>query len=195
MKKVNAAGKYEFVQGDLSLMKGARTVAAEVLQKTDKINFLCMSPGILSMKLRENTEEGIDRKMALHFYSRYPTPQLTVHWRDYRFLLGNLLLPKLEAAAAEGQDSRMLTVLAAGQGGAIDLDDMDLQKNPSLKKKADFCISYNDLMVEVWGTFFEHHSRLQELAIRYPKMSFTHSLPGFVNTNIANNLPFYLRIP
>jgi hypothetical protein len=68
-------------------------------------------------------------------------------------------LPKLEAAAAEGQDSRMLTVLGAGHGGAIDLDDMDLQKNPSIKKKADFCISYNDLMVEV-GTIFVHHSRL-----------------------------------
>jgi NAD(P)-dependent dehydrogenase (short-subunit alcohol dehydrogenase family) len=74
LKKVNAAGKYEFVQGDLSLMKGARTVATEVLQKTDKINFLCMNPGILSMKVKDNTEEGIDRKMALHFYSRYPTP-------------------------------------------------------------------------------------------------------------------------
>jgi hypothetical protein len=70
MKKVNAAGKYEFVQGDLSLMKGTKTVATEVLQKTDKINFLCMTPGILSTKLKENTEEGIDRKMAVHFYSR-----------------------------------------------------------------------------------------------------------------------------
>jgi hypothetical protein len=74
-------------------------------------------------------------------------------------LLGNLLLPKLEAAAAEGQDSRLLTVLSAGSGGAIDLDDMDLQKNPSLKKKADFCITYNDLMVEV-RTMFELPSPL-----------------------------------
>jgi hypothetical protein len=70
MKKLNAAGKYEFVQGDLSLMKGTRSVATEVRQKTDKINFLCMSPGILSIKSRDNTEEGIDKKMALHFYSR-----------------------------------------------------------------------------------------------------------------------------
>lgn len=88
----------------------------------------------------------------------------------------------------------MLTVLSAGYGGAIDLDDMDLQKNPSLKKKADFCISYNDLMVEV-ETVFKHLSNLQELAIRYPKMAFTHSFPGFVDTNLASNLPFYLRIP
>jgi len=72
MKKVNSGGTYDFIQGDLSLMKGTRSVASEVLQKTDKINFLCMSPGILSLKVRENTEEGIDRKMALHFYSRYP---------------------------------------------------------------------------------------------------------------------------
>jgi len=42
-----------------------------------------------------------------------------------------------------------LTVLAAGYGGVIDTNDMDLQKNPSLKKKADFCVSYNDLIIEV----------------------------------------------
>ena len=74
---------------------------------------------------------------------------LTQSPSDGRFLLANLLLPKLEAAATQGQDSRILTVLGAGHGGVIDTNDMDLQKNPSLKKKADFCVSYNDLIIEV----------------------------------------------
>jgi hypothetical protein len=70
MKKVNEAGKYEFVQGDLSLMKGVKGVAVEIAGKVDDINFLCMSPGILSLKSKDDTEEGIDKKFALHFYSR-----------------------------------------------------------------------------------------------------------------------------
>ena len=70
MKKKNSAGKYEFVQGDLTLMKGVRSVATEIGSKVDGINFLCMSPGMLSLKGKDDTEEGIDRKMALHYYAR-----------------------------------------------------------------------------------------------------------------------------
>ena len=71
MKKNNSAGEYEFIQGDLSLMKGVRSVAAEIAGKVQAVNFLCMSMGILSMESKDDTEEQIDKKMALHFYSRY----------------------------------------------------------------------------------------------------------------------------
>jgi NAD(P)-dependent dehydrogenase (short-subunit alcohol dehydrogenase family) len=70
LKKVNAKGKYEFVQADLTLMKSVKIVASEISSKVDKINYLCMSPGILSLKSKDDTEEGIDRKLALNFYSR-----------------------------------------------------------------------------------------------------------------------------
>lgn len=70
MKKKNSAGTYEFVQGDLTLMKGVKSVATEIATKVDGINFLCMSPGMLSLKGKDDTEEGIDRKMALHYYAR-----------------------------------------------------------------------------------------------------------------------------
>ena len=70
MKKSNNAGTYEFVQGDLTLMKGVKSVATEIASKFDRINFLCMSPGMLSLKGKDDTEEGIDRKMALHYYAR-----------------------------------------------------------------------------------------------------------------------------
>lgn len=71
MKKFNSAGQYEFIKGDLSLMKGVRGVADEVAGKVDKINYLCTSQGILSVKTQDDTTEGIDRKASLHFYSRY----------------------------------------------------------------------------------------------------------------------------
>jgi hypothetical protein len=63
--------------------------------------------------------------------------------------MGNLLIPKLEAAVDKGEDGRLLTVLAAGKGGAIDMDDLDLKKSASVKRKADCATTYNDLMVEV----------------------------------------------
>ena len=65
-----AKGKYEFVQGDLTLMKGVRSVVDEISSKVDKINYLCMSQGTLSMAKKDDTDEGIDKKMALHFYSK-----------------------------------------------------------------------------------------------------------------------------
>lgn len=70
MKKFNSKGKYEFVQGDLTLMKGVRSVVDEISSKVDKINYLCMSQGTLSMAKKDDTDEGIDKKMALHFYSK-----------------------------------------------------------------------------------------------------------------------------
>ena len=127
-------------------MKGVRGVATEIAGKVEEINYLCMSQGIMTMKTKDDTEEGIDRKMSLHFYSRYRIPILGL---TISFLLGNLLLPKLEKSADKGEDARVLSVLAAGKGGAIDLNDLGLKDSYGLKRKADSATTYNDLMIEV----------------------------------------------
>jgi NAD(P)-dependent dehydrogenase (short-subunit alcohol dehydrogenase family) len=145
MKRVNGAGKYEFVQGDLTMMKNVEGVAKEVRGKVDKINYLCMSQGMLSLKGQDDTEEGVDRKVALHFYSRYVFGGISY----FRFLLGNLLIPNIEKASVQGEDARLLTVLAAGRGGSIDVDDLANKEKASLSNKADYATTYNDLMVEV----------------------------------------------
>jgi hypothetical protein len=64
-------------------------------------------------------------------------------------LLANTLIPKLEKAADKGEEARVLTVLAAGYGGPIDVDDLGLKVNSGLKRKADAATTYNDLFVEV----------------------------------------------
>lgn len=167
MKSLNSQGTYEFVQGDLTLMTGVRNVAKQVNLKVDKVNFLCMSQGIMTLKTHDDTEEGIDRKVALHFYSR--------------FLLTSLLMAKLEKAQESGEDARMLTILTAGRGGPIYENDLGLKEHKSLKAKMDTALTYNDLMVE-------------ELGLRYPKLSFTHAYPGAVNTNILREMPWYLKM-
>lgn len=66
-----------------------------------------------------------------------------------RFLLGNLLLPKLEKSAEKGEEARVLTVLSAGKGGDIDLNDLGLKESSGLRRKASSAGNYNDLMIEV----------------------------------------------
>jgi len=133
------------------MMKNVRTVSEEVATKVTEINYLCMSPGLFTLKGKDDTEEGIDRKMALHFYSRYFI--CTRNSQVARFLMGNLFLPMLQAAVDKGEDGRLLTVLAAGKGGPINMDDLGLKQSSSLKRKADCAATYNDLMVEVFPTF------------------------------------------
>lgn len=126
---------HEFVQCDVSLMKNVQTVTKELLTRIPKINFLVMSPGYSTLKGRDETEEGIDRKLAVHYYGRW------------KFI--NDLLPALRKAKEAGEDSKVMSVMAAGKGAEIDLDDLGLKKTFSVVKAGLQIPTYNDLMVEV----------------------------------------------
>lgn len=60
-----------------------------------------------------------------------------------------MLIPKLDKAVEKGEEARVMTVLAAGQNGSIDLNDLGLKKDYGMKRKADAATTYNDLAVEV----------------------------------------------
>ncbi|KAJ7114676.1 NAD(P)-binding protein [Mycena crocata] len=149
--------KHEFVECDISLMKNVNRVAGELRERLPKINFLVLTAGLLTMQGRNETEEGIDRKMAVHYYGR---------WRFIRDLL-----PAVESAKKAGEDGKVMSVLAAGHGGAIDLEDLGLKKSFTLTRAAAGATTYNDLMVN-------------DFAARYPALTFIHSYPGGVRTNI-----------
>lgn len=68
---VSAGAQHEFVHCDAVLMKNVHTTAIDLLARLPKINFLVLSPGVLTMKGRDETEEGIDKKLALHYYARW----------------------------------------------------------------------------------------------------------------------------
>ncbi|KAJ7441635.1 NAD(P)-binding protein [Mycena galericulata] len=149
--------KHEFVECDISLMKNVRHTAGELLARFPKVNFLVLTPGVMTLDGRNETEEGIDRKLAIHYYGR---------WRFVRDLV-----PALEAAREAGEDAKVMSVLAAGYGGAIDLDDLGLKKTFSLANAAGAAPTYNDIMVN-------------DFAARYPGISFIHSHPGGVATGL-----------
>ncbi|KAJ7268199.1 NAD(P)-binding protein [Mycena haematopus] len=152
--------KHEFVECDITLMNNIHRVAGELRARIPKINFLVLSPGVMTMNGRNETEEGIDRKLAVHYYGR---------WRFIKDLL-----PALEAAHKAGEDAKVLSVLSAGHGGKIDLEDLGLKKSFSVPNAALAAPTYNDIMVN-------------DFAARYPGLSFVHSHPGFVATNLMKS--------
>ncbi|KAJ6489466.1 hypothetical protein DFH09DRAFT_1209026, partial [Mycena vulgaris] len=83
------------------------------------------------------------------------------------------MLPALQRARAAGEPASVLSVLGAGHGPAVDLQNLCLVKEYSGKAAMDASATYTDLMVE-------------EFAERNPEIAFTHTFPGFVNTPLFN---------
>ncbi|KAJ3575029.1 hypothetical protein NP233_g1377 [Leucocoprinus birnbaumii] len=102
-KPQNPNVKHEFIQCDVTRMKNVRSVTQELLSRHPKINYLVMTPGFTSLNGRNETEEGLDTKLAVHYYSR---------WK-----FTNDLLPALNQAKREGEDAKVISVFSAGQGG------------------------------------------------------------------------------
>jgi NAD(P)-dependent dehydrogenase (short-subunit alcohol dehydrogenase family) len=129
--------QYEFVECDVSLLKNVHTTTSELLTKIPKLNFIVLSPGYLTSKLkdREDTSEGLPKKLVTDYYARW------------KFIYE--LMPLLKKAKEAGEDAKVLSVLAAGKGGAIDLEDLGMEKEYSLLKEMGNAATYNDLMIEV----------------------------------------------
>ncbi|KAJ3991806.1 NAD(P)-binding protein [Lentinula boryana] len=156
-KPTSPEAKHEFLQCDVALMQNIRSVSAEIRSTVTKINYLAMSPGFMTTSGRNETEEGMDRKLAVHYYSRW--------------MFINELVTLLENAKERGEDAKALSVLAAGAGGPINVNDLGLKKTYSLKNAALQAPTYNDLMTE-------------EFANRHPTITFAHAIPGAVRTNL-----------
>ncbi|KAG8966738.1 hypothetical protein FRC03_011379 [Tulasnella sp. 419] len=157
---------FEFIQCDASLMKNVVQASSDIKSRLSNLNYLVMSQGTTAFSKREDTSEGLDSKLALHFYSRW------------KFV--DELLPLLLKAKDEGQEARVMSVMAAGRGGSIDTDDLGLKKNYSLRGIAQTAPTYNDIFV-------------QEYAQKYPGVSFTHINPGPVKTPIVTKSHWALR--
>jgi hypothetical protein len=124
-------------------MKNVHVVTKEILTRVSKVNFLVMTPGYVTTKGWEETEDGVDKKLALHYYSRW------------KFISD--FLPALKRAKEAGEDAKVLSVLAAAKGGVIDVNDIGLRKTFSFIKARRQIPTYNDLMMEVSKPSFPFH--------------------------------------
>jgi hypothetical protein len=122
----------------------------------------------MTLKGRDESAEGIDKRMAINYYSRM------------RIVLN--LLPCLEQAVTEGELARVITVLAAGsEKDILNPDDLELKHNFNIHECLAHCVIMTDFMVE-------------ELSQRHPDVSFSHSFPGSVKSGIANQLTSAARL-
>jgi NAD(P)-dependent dehydrogenase (short-subunit alcohol dehydrogenase family) len=161
-----AGSKYEFMACDVTLMKGVHAACRELSERLPKINFLVLSAGVFSFSGREETEEGIDKKMASRYYSRWA--------------IINGLLPSLRKAKEAGEDASVLSILGAGMGPEVDLEDLGLKKGYSGWKAMTQTIGYNDLMIAVCYSISFHH------------ISLTEKLSGICQTGTRDFLYAYL---
>ncbi|MCJ1382097.1 hypothetical protein MMC17_005209 [Xylographa soralifera] len=161
LQGINPEGKISFVKSDVSLLRNVDKACEEIQIKEDRINLLFLSAGFLSMKGRDETVEGLDKKFSVHYYSRI------------RFATN--LLPQLINASKSGGLSRVISVLAAGREGNLVLDDLSLKTHYSLSSCATQACTMNSFAAE-------------ELATANPGTTFIHAYPGIVKTNIGRGL-------
>ncbi|THH15924.1 hypothetical protein EW146_g4632 [Bondarzewia mesenterica] len=101
----SSTGSYEFVPCDVSLISNVKRSAANIVANHPKINFLVISAGVLGAANTE-TEEGIDKTAALHYYGRWSF----IHE----------LLPALQSSRDANEDTKVMSVYSAGRGGDFD---------------------------------------------------------------------------
>jgi hypothetical protein len=174
MKTINPSAQPTFLQTDISLLKNVDSVCAKITAQEKNLNLLFMTPGYMTLKGRDETTDGLDRKFVLHFYARM------------RFITS--LMPLLTTAAqdtsvnAKARLSRVVSVLdphasvRVGGSGTLDFSDLSLKRTFSLGT----CQAHASLM----GDFF-----LEAMAQRYPYTSFVHAYPSGVNTGLMRELP------
>ena len=116
-------------------MAQVREVTAKLSSELEKVNYIVATTGFLTLKGRDETSEGLDKKLGCNFYARF------------RFIYD--LMPLIEKAANNGEETRVLSVLSAGHGQSVELDDLGLAKRYSLSKAGGHAVTYNDAMIMV----------------------------------------------
>lgn len=159
-------GKHEFVNCDASLVRSLRAFAKSYAETHSSLDVLVQTQGIATIQGRTETEEGIDVKLALHYYGR--------------MALIEALLPLLRASPS----GRVLSVFSAGVHSVYEnyQKDPELKGSYTLKDAANAPGVYNDLTLDYFARQPENRT-----------ISFIHAAPGFVNTNWGTELPFLLK--
>lgn len=166
MKKLSPEYNHEFIQLDAFMMKNIKEFCnTNFIEKKRSINYLVMTQGMATIASRSETTEGIDKKLALHYYGRMQ--------------MINSLIPVLDDGGKE-KDVRVLSVLSAGIHSAYVNEDIELKNNFSISNAANAAGFYNDIA-------------LDKLSRQHPNISFIHAAPGFVSTNWGTEMPTLIR--
>jgi NAD(P)-dependent dehydrogenase (short-subunit alcohol dehydrogenase family) len=150
----------EFITADLSLMREAQRVAAQLPAET--LDLVLFTIGILPGPKREETAEGIERDMAVSYLSRL------VILREISPRLG-------KNRPTAPMNPRVFIMGFPGVGQAGKLDDLTAER------------AYGRWAVHM-NTVAGNEILVLDAAERYPHANFFGLNPGFVTTNIRSNL-------
>lgn len=155
LRERNPKATYTVIEKDVSLITQTDDVVEFVKTRESKLDILFASVGFISFTGRQETAEGLEPSMTTRYYSRLRAAQG--------------LLPLLNAAPSP----RVVSILAGGQEGKMNEDDLDLRKpgNYSVVGAAIHSATMLTLSYE-------------RLARDNPRVSFVHAHPGFVATPI-----------
>lgn len=163
--ELGAAGRAEFVRGDLSIRAGMTAALAGIGAATEVVDGLVFGAQRFRPR-RQETGDGIEFTFALHYLSRY--------------VLGHGLVPALERAA------RPVVLNLAGPGGMpgrIHWEDPNLRERYSGMRAAMQASRANDLL---GVDFARRHPTARTRYVLYN--------PMFVRTAMADPLPAPLRL-
>lgn len=158
--------EFKFLYCDAMKLNNIKNFTEEYKKNNEKLDILVLSQGIATVAGLTETSEGIEQKLAIHYYGR--------------FAFVHHLLPLLRKST----QPRVLSVLSGGVHSAYSqyATDPDLKKNFSIKNAADAAGFYNDLAMDSFSRASENSN-----------VAFIHSAPGFVNSNWGNEMPWYLK--
>lgn len=165
LKAINPNGEYTFLEADISLIRNIDAVCDEIKKHVSSIDLLYTSQGYISFNGRENNADGLDNSISLRYYGRV------------RFTVN--LVPLMS------RHGRAISILAGGQEGKIDENDLDLAKNYSVTTSA---AQFSTMMSLSYDYLAQHN----------PEKSFIHVFPGLVSTGLLGRsatgvLGFFFR--
>ena len=120
--------QHRFESCNAELISATRACAASISARLPRLDALVLTQGIASLQGRQETTEGLDRKLSLHYFSR-------ISFVDS-------LLPLLRLAPSP----RVLSVLTSGVHPMFPgyATDFELKHSYSVKAVADAACAYND---------------------------------------------------
>lgn len=149
-----------FIQADLSLMSAAERVAK--LLPAEKLDLLIFTTGIFASSKRQETEEGIERDLAVSYLNR-------------RVML-NVLAPRLQANWRSGaRKPRVFLMGFPGGDQTGSYDDLNAERSYKAMAAHMNTVAGNEMLV-------------LEGVTRWPHAAFFGLNPGLIKTNIRDNL-------
>jgi NAD(P)-dependent dehydrogenase (short-subunit alcohol dehydrogenase family) len=126
----------EFVRCDATLMRDVVHAAETIRAKVQRVNFLVLTPGVPTLAGRDETDEGLDRKLALHYFKLAQECACAACVDRASADARPRLMPLLEAARDRGEEARVMSVFNAAGGAVVDLSDLGLQRTYSVARAA-----------------------------------------------------------